>query len=98
MADENAQAQEKKRRSLRPLARLAPYLTHYRGLVAGALFSLTLAAVTTLTLPLAVRRMIDHGFSDGDSDFISQYFSMLIVIAGVMALASWLAARRLRGI
>ena len=88
MTDDTIQAQAKKRRSLRPLARLAPYLTHYKGLVAGALLSLSLAAVTTLTLPLAVRRMIDHGFSDGDSDFISQYFSMLIVIAGVMALAS----------
>ena len=79
---------EKKRRSLKPLRRLFPYLLHYRGMVAGALFFLLLAAVTTLTLPLAVRRMIDKGFSSADSTFIANYFSMLIIIAGVLALAS----------
>src|SRR5690606_4703255 len=57
-------------------------------LVAGAVFFLTLAAVTTLTLPVAVRRMIDHGFSGSDSTFISNYFAMLVVIAGVLAIAS----------
>ncbi|MCB1419016.1 MAG: ABC transporter, partial [Notoacmeibacter sp.] len=88
MASDTLETTEKRRRSLRPLARLMPYLGRYKALVAGALVSLVLAAATTLTLPMAVRRMIDHGFSDGDSDFISQYFSMLIVIAAVMALAS----------
>ena len=77
-----------KRRSLGPLARLFPYIGRYRGLVAGAVFFLTLAAVTTLTLPVAVRRMIDHGFSGSDSTFISNYFAMLVVIAGVLAIAS----------
>jgi ATP-binding cassette subfamily B protein len=77
-----------RRKSLRPLARIFPYLLAYRGLVAGALFFLALAAATTLTLPLAVRRMIDHGFSAADTDFIASYFSMLIVIAVVLAAAS----------
>ncbi len=76
------------RRSLKPLARMAPYLWRYRGLATGAGFALVLAAATTLTLPLAVRRMIDHGFSDADSALISNYFSMLIVIACVLAAAS----------
>ena len=57
-------------------------------MVAGALFFLALAAATTLTLPLAVRRMIDHGFSNSDAAFITNYFSMLMVIAAVLALAS----------
>ena len=39
-----------------------------------ALVSLTVAAATTLTLPLAVRRMIDHGFSTADSDLHRQLF------------------------
>ena len=56
--------------------------------VAAALFFLTLAGATTLTLPLAVRRMIDHGFSSSDGTFIANYFSMLVVIAAVLALAS----------
>lgn len=77
-----------KRRSLRPLSRLVPFVMRYRGHVAAALFFLTLAGVTTLTLPLAVRRMIDHGFSATDGTFIANYFSMLVVIAAVLALAS----------
>lgn len=77
-----------RRRSLRPLRTLLPYVLRYRGMVAASLFFLALAAVTTLTLPLAVRRMIDHGFTSSDSTFISNYFSMLVVIAGLLALAS----------
>jgi ATP-binding cassette subfamily B protein len=83
-----AEAQERRRRSLRPLARLAPYLRRYKGKVAGALFFLVLAAVTTLSLPLAVRRMIDKGFTHSDSFFIADYFIALIGIAAVLALAS----------
>ena len=65
-----------------------PYVLRYRGMVAAALFFLAVAAAMTLALPLAVRRMIDHGFSNSDSTFIANYFSMLVVIAGVLALAS----------
>ncbi|WP_337180862.1 ABC transporter transmembrane domain-containing protein [Shinella sp.] len=76
------------RRNIRPLGRLAPYIRRYRGLVAGALVALVLAAVTTLALPIAVRRMIDHGFSGADAGFINTYFTMLFVLAGLLALAS----------
>jgi ATP-binding cassette subfamily B protein len=76
------------RRSVRPLAKLLPYVRRYRNLVIGAGISLVVAAVTTLTLPMAVRRMIDHGFSASDSGFINTYFSMLMVLAIVLAVAS----------
>ncbi len=79
---------DQKRRSLKPLSKLLPYLGRYKGQVAAALFFLTLAACTTLALPTAVRRMIDHGFSASDSAFINSYFAMLVVIAAVLALAS----------
>ncbi|MBW3097873.1 ABC transporter transmembrane domain-containing protein [Pseudohoeflea coraliihabitans] len=75
-------------RSVRPLARLFPYIRRYPHLVAGAVVFLALAALTTLTLPIAVRRMIDHGFSASDAGFINTYFTMLLVIAAVLALAS----------
>ena len=81
-------AADDRRRSLGPLRRLAPYIGRYKGLVAGAAVSLVLAAVTTLTLPVAVRRMIDFGFSAANSTFIANYFSMLVVIAALLALAS----------
>ena len=73
---------------LRPLRRVLPYVLRYPGLVAAALVSLTVAAATTLTLPLAVRRMIDHGFTTADTTFVASYFYMLIAIAAVLALAS----------
>ncbi|MBD9373468.1 ATP-binding cassette domain-containing protein [Rhizobium sp. ARZ01] len=76
------------RKSLRPLAALLPYLARYRGLVAGALVALVAAAVTTLALPMAVRRMIDHGFSESDAGFIDTYFMMLAALAILLALAS----------
>jgi len=86
MADPSPAPERK--RTLRPLRRVFPYLALYRGLVVGALVSLALAALMTLTLPLAVRRMIDHGFSNADGTFIAQYFAMLVVIAGLLAAAS----------
>ncbi|MFC3207226.1 ABC transporter transmembrane domain-containing protein [Aquamicrobium soli] len=79
---------DRRKRSLRPLQHLFPFIARYRGLVIGALFSLTLAAATTLALPVAVRRMIDHGFSTSDSTLISNYFIMLMAMAAALALAS----------
>ncbi len=88
MVDVQSDATERRRRSLKPLRRIAPYLARYKGKVCGALFFLTLAAVTTLSVPLAVRRMIDKGFTHSDSSFIAEYFVALIAIAAILALAS----------
>jgi ATP-binding cassette, subfamily B, bacterial len=75
-------------KSLRPLARLLPYLAAYRGHLAGAIFFLLLASATTLTLPIAVRRMIDMGIFAEDTGLINNYFSMLVLIAIILAIAS----------
>ena len=75
-------------RTLKPLAHLIPYVLRYKRLAAGAVASLLLAAVTTLILPTAVRRMIDHGFSHSDAGFINTYFGMLLGLAVVLAAAS----------
>ncbi|MDH6231128.1 ATP-binding cassette subfamily B protein [Mesorhizobium soli] len=88
MAESGRNTEKDNRRSLKPLQRLSPYITRYRGLVVGAGVSLVVAAVTTLTLPIAVRRMIDHGFSNSDSGFIANYFSMLVIMAALLAAAS----------
>ncbi|MEP9397857.1 ABC transporter transmembrane domain-containing protein [Mesorhizobium sp. KR2-14] len=88
MAETGRTVEKQTRRSLKPLRSLSPYLTRYRGLVVGAGVSLVMAAATTLTLPIAVRRMIDHGFSTSDSGFIASYFSMLVIMAALLALAS----------
>lgn len=74
--------------SIKPLAKLFPYIIKYKIKVAFAIFFLLLAAITTLTLPIAVRRVIDNGFSDSDPALVNNYFTVLIIIAGVLALAS----------
>ncbi|QKC94421.1 ABC transporter transmembrane domain-containing protein [Mesorhizobium sp. NZP2298] len=79
---------DERRRSLKPLRRLFPYITQYRTLVVGALISLAIAAATTLALPLAVRRMIDHGFSSSSTTFIAEYFAALVAMAAMLAAAS----------
>jgi len=70
------------------LRKLLPYLAANRGLVAGAVFFLALASLTTLSLPLAVRRVIDLGFDTPDTRFVDTYFAMLVVLAGLLAVAS----------
>ncbi|RWC49132.1 MAG: ATP-binding cassette domain-containing protein [Mesorhizobium sp.] len=79
---------DERRRSLKPLRRLFPYITHYRTLVVGAIISLVIAAATTLALPLAVRRMIDYGFSSSSTTFIAEYFAALVAMAAILAAAS----------
>ena len=85
---ETGSAADTRRESLQPLRRLFPYILRYRAMVVGAVVFLVLAAATTLTLPLAVRRMIDNGFSASDSTFIANYFVMLVAIAAILAFAS----------
>ncbi|GIL01918.1 MAG: ABC transporter [Alphaproteobacteria bacterium] len=80
--------EEKRRRSLRPLARFLPYVGKYRAHVAAALFFLLVATATTLTLPVAVRRMIDKGFGSNNAEFVDNYFAMLVAIALLLAVAS----------
>lgn len=76
------------RRSLRPLLALKPYLLRHPARLAGAAVALTISAMAMLAVPMAVRRMIDHGFGDGNTAMINQYFMMLIVIGLVLAVAS----------
>ena len=78
----------RKNRSFRPLGRLVPYMLRYRAMVLGALAFLLIAAAMTLTLPVAVRRMIDIGFSADDADLINAYFGVLLFVAILLGLAS----------
>jgi len=73
---------------LRPLLALAPYVARYRGRALLAFVSLTIAAITTLVVPVAVRRMIDFGFSPEGIALINSYFSVMIAIVAVLAAAS----------
>jgi ATP-binding cassette subfamily B protein len=76
------------RRSLRPLLALAPYVARHPKTLAGAGVALVASALAMLSIPLAVRRMIDLGFGGGDGALIANYFAMLILIGVVLAVAS----------
>lgn len=82
---------EKKKRGraeLRPLVALLPFVLKYRLYLILAFVALVAASAATLAVPLAVRRMIDFGFTDADGGFIDRYFAMMIIVVFVLALAS----------
>ena len=72
-----------KGRSLRPLRALLPYLAPYRGIVLLALGALLIASGAMLTLPVALRHLIDQGMAAGSADTIDRYFVAFIVAAAV---------------
>jgi ATP-binding cassette subfamily B protein len=76
------------RPKLRPLVALLPYVARYRGRVAGAFVALVVASLATLAVPVAVRRMIDFGFTAEGVELIDSYFLVMLAVAGVLALAS----------
>jgi len=73
---------------LSPLMALVPYVLRYRGHVLMALLALLVAAGATLVVPIAVRRMIDFGFSADRVGLIDRYFSAMIAVAAILAGAS----------
>jgi ATP-binding cassette, subfamily B, bacterial len=88
-------------RNLRPLRDLVPFLRPYRGMLLAALAALLLAAAATLSLPVAVRFMIDEGFSAESAAHVDRYFLAMFGIASLLAistslryyLVSWLGER-----
>ena len=76
---------EKRKIKLRPLASLAPYVKRYHWRAIFAFGALILAALTTLIVPIAVRRMIDFGFSAPGIALINSYFVVLIGVAAMLA-------------
>ncbi len=77
-----------KSRNLRPLLRLTPFLTQYRGRMVLALLALLTAAGATLAVPLAVRRIIDHGFTAANAALVNQYFFGMLLVVVLLALGS----------
>lgn len=71
------------------LKTLWPFVMRQRGLFAAWLIALALSSVATLSLPVAVRGMIDQGFADPAR--IDATFAVLLLVA--IALALFTAAR-----
>lgn len=85
---EESSEEKRKRVSLRPLVAFKPYLLRHKGMLVTAFVALVVAAGATLAVPLAMRRMIDLGFSGIDPDLIDTYFATLIGVGLVLAVSS----------
>jgi ATP-binding cassette, subfamily B, bacterial len=81
-------AERPRARRLRPLVSLLPYVARYRWHAIAALVALLAAAVATLVVPVAIRRMIDFGFSRDSANLIDSYFSVMLGVVAVLAVAS----------
>src|SRR6202042_805799 len=79
---------KRSRVSLGALKPLAPYAFAHRTRIVLALIALSVASAATLVVPIAVRRMIDFGFSDANTGLIHAYFLAMIGVVAVLALAS----------
>ena len=79
---------KRSRVSLAALKPLAPYAFVHRTRIVLALIALAIASAATLVVPIAVRRMIDFGFSDSNAGLIRAYFLAMIGVVAVLALAS----------
>jgi ATP-binding cassette, subfamily B, bacterial len=78
------------RRQLRPLIALWPYIWRHPGMVLVALVALVASAAAMLTVPVAVRGMVDFGFAGSGigGGAIDGYFLALIAVGFVLAVAS----------
>src|ERR1700719_4757657 len=76
------------RARLKPLAGLMPYVRRYPGVLAGAGLALLVAALGHPAVPLAVRAMVDFGFSAERIGLIDQYFGVMLAVVAVLAGAS----------
>jgi ATP-binding cassette, subfamily B, bacterial len=83
-----AAGSKRSRVSLGALKPLAPYALVHRARIVLALVALTVASAATLVVPVAVRRMIDFGFSDANAGLIRAYFLAMIGVVAMLALAS----------
>ncbi len=87
-SEDNAPPPRPAGKSLKPLRRFLPLLEGYRFKIVLALAALIVAALATLSVPLAVRRVIDHGFSSGGGLLVDQYFAVMLAIVAALAAAS----------
>ena len=71
------------------LVALLPFVRPYRGLLAATIVALVVTAALALTLPIAVRRVVD-GFSAHSPHMMDQYFAAAIGIAALLAIGSGL--------
>jgi len=85
----SAQQEREKSRKIGSLGALWPFMRPYRGLMFSAIAALILTASVSLTVPLAVRRVVD-GFETETVTLLDKYFLAALGLAGLLALGTGL--------
>jgi ATP-binding cassette subfamily B protein len=86
MAKDAAAEERAKSKRVGALRGLVPFLSPYRLLIVSATLALVATAMVSLTLPLAVRRVVD-GFGEG-AELLDQYFGAALVLAALLAIGT----------
>ncbi len=67
-----------KAKSIQPLRTLIPFIACYKGTLVIAILALLVSSAALLAMPIAVRNVIDHGFSVEDAANVDRYFFILL--------------------
>jgi ATP-binding cassette subfamily B protein len=87
--DKGKQEDREKSRDLGALRQLWPFMAPYTGLMAASILALVMTAIVSLTLPIAVRRVVD-GFESSAEALLDSYFLAALAIAGLLAVGTGL--------
>ncbi|RMA41789.1 ABC transporter transmembrane domain-containing protein [Rhodophyticola porphyridii] len=85
---QSVEEREKSKR-IGSLRALVPFLAPYRLMLGAAVGALVLTAIVSLTLPLAVRRVVD-GFETESAELLDKYFLAALGIAALLAIGTGL--------
>lgn len=77
-----------RRKDIRPLGHILPFIVAHKANGFAALFFLLLSTASTLGLTVALRSVVDHGFVTGSSEALNQYFLIMVAVALALAAAS----------
>jgi ATP-binding cassette subfamily B protein len=90
LASQIAEAVDKRprRKDLRPLGHIFPFIVAHKANGFAALFFLLLSTASTLGLTVALRSVVDHGFVTGSSQALNRYFLIMVAVALALAAAS----------
>ncbi len=79
---------QKPRPDFSSLLVLIPFARAEKLRIGIALLALVAAAVLTLAVPLAVRRMVDFGFSSENRGLVDAYFGMIVILTFGLAITA----------
>ncbi len=75
-------------KDIKPLRRLVPFLMRYPVRLSLTIVFLLVATIASLSIPLATGSLIDEGFISQNLDNVTQYGVGIVLLAGIMAVAS----------